>query len=48
MTLAESIRRVLVDAVTANPAFERTVASGLRSLAMPSALRASAAAQRDR
>ena len=34
--------------VAANPALERAVASGLRALAMPSALRASAAAQRDR
>jgi len=33
---------------TSNPAFERTAASALRLLAVPSSLRSSAAAQRDR
>jgi hypothetical protein len=33
---------------TPNPAFERTSASALRLLAVPSSLRSSAAAQRER
>jgi len=33
---------------TANPALEPTAASGLRALTVPSSLRASAAAQRER
>jgi hypothetical protein len=33
---------------TPNPALEPTAASGLRALAVPSSLRSSAAAQRDR
>jgi hypothetical protein len=33
---------------TSNPAFERTSASALRLLAVPSSLRSSAAAQRER
>jgi hypothetical protein len=33
---------------TPNPAFERTAASALRLLAVPSSLRSSAAAQRER
>jgi hypothetical protein len=37
-----------VKRLTANPAFERTAASALRLLAVPSALRSSAAAQRER
>ena len=34
--------------MTANPAFERTAASALRLLAVPSSLRSSAGAQRER
>jgi hypothetical protein len=34
--------------MTANPTFERTAASALRLLAVPSSLRSSAAAQRER
>jgi hypothetical protein len=34
--------------MVANPAFERTAASALRLLAVPSSLRSSAAAQRER
>jgi hypothetical protein len=34
--------------MTPNPAFERTAASALRLLAVPSSLRSSAAAQRER
>jgi hypothetical protein len=37
-----------VATVTPNPASERTAASALRLLAMPSSLRSSAAAQRER
>jgi hypothetical protein len=40
--------RDLVAPLTPNHALEPTAASGLRALAVPSALRASAAAQRER
>jgi hypothetical protein len=39
---------VAPDIFVPNPAFERTAASALRSLAVPSSLRSSAAAQRER
>jgi hypothetical protein len=37
-----------METLPANPAFERTAASALRLLAVPSSLRSSAAAQRER
>jgi len=42
-----SVLRMAVH-IPPNPALEPTAASGLRRLAVPSALRASAAAQRER
>jgi hypothetical protein len=40
--------QLFLSAKTPNPAFERTAASALRLLAVPSSLRSSAAAQRER
>jgi hypothetical protein len=39
---------MVIPQMTPNPAFERTAASALRLLAVPSSLRSSAAAQRER
>jgi hypothetical protein len=45
---AEPRQLARMEALIANPAFERTAASALRLLAVPSSLRSSAAAQRER
>jgi hypothetical protein len=44
----DKLRRPLSGISPSNPAFERTAASALRLLAVPSSLRSSAAAQRER